>query len=170
MKLRIYILDLKHIKPEGNFEAWARKERYEFFAKVLDETNAEFVLIAHNQDDLIETYIMQKKREKYVKNWGIAEKTIIFGAKIMRPLLGYTKASLFEYCKENKKSFGDRIADTELTPQAEALLTVDARPSQTLRMYSKFGFAYPFNTTAVSSASGASSNFGLLYTKIEKLK
>lgn len=62
--------------------------------------------------------------------------------------------------KENKKSFGDRIADTELTPQAEALLTVDARPSQTLRMYTKFGFAYPFSTTAVSSAKTTSKTFG----------
>lgn len=116
-KLRIYILDLKHIKPEGNFEAWARKERYEFFAKVLDETNAESVLIAHNQDDLIETYIMQKKREKYVKNWGIAEKTTIFGTKIMRPLLGYTKASLLEYCKENNVPYS--IDKTNLTDEYE---------------------------------------------------
>lgn len=58
--------------------------------------------------------------------------------------------------EENKKSFGDNIADTELTPQAEALLTVDARPSQTLRMYTKFGFAYPFSTTAVSTAKTTS--------------
>lgn len=60
-----------------------------------------------------------------------------------------TMTSVYE---DNDKSFGDRIADTKLTPQAEALLTVDARPSQTLRMYSKFGFAYPFSTTAVSTA------------------
>ncbi len=77
-----------------------------------------------------------------------------------------TKISTSTVLYQEQTDLGDNIADTELTPQAEALLTVDARPSQTLRMYTKFGFAYPFSTTAVSSAKTTSKTFGetTLYT------
>ena len=76
--LSLEILDLADEKTEGNFEAWARKIRYEFFNKVAIKYKADAVLVAHHQDDLIETYLMQKKRGNFVKKWGIAEKTVIF--------------------------------------------------------------------------------------------
>lgn len=49
--------------------------------------------------------------------------------------------------------FGDSLANTTLTPTASALLTIDARPTQVLRMYTKFGLGYPFETKANSSAT-----------------
>lgn len=49
------------------------------------------------------------------------------------------------YSEENK-SFADNLKDTKLTPTASALLSVDARPTQELRMYTKFGVAYPTKT------------------------
>ena len=39
---------------------------------------------------------------------------------------------------------GENIKNTTLTPDLSALLSVDARPTETLRIYTKFGFAYPF--------------------------
>lgn len=47
------------------------------------------------------------------------------------------------YSEENK-SFADNLKDTKLTPTASALLSVDARPTQELRMYTKFGISYPY--------------------------
>lgn len=55
--------------------------------------------------------------------------------------------------------FSESLKDTTLTPTASALLSVDARPSQTLRMYSKFGFAYPFASKANSSATTNKNDF-----------
>lgn len=67
------------------------------------------------------------------------------------------KASLYSDDKkegeENAKSFGERLSDSTLTPKAEALLYVDARPTKILRMYTKFGLAYPFKSSALSSAN-----------------
>lgn len=54
---------------------------------------------------------------------------------------------------EKDTKFKDNIKDTKLTPNVGALLSVDARPSQDLRMYSKFGFRYPFHSTAVTGYS-----------------
>ena len=54
---------------------------------------------------------------------------------------------------DDDKSFGDHLKDTTLTPNLSAYLTFDARPTETLRMYTKFGLAYPFALKANSSAT-----------------
>ena len=45
----------------------------------------------------------------------------------------------------DNEDLGDNIHNTKLNPDLSAMLSVDARPTQTLRMYTKFGFEYPFN-------------------------
>lgn len=42
------------------------------------------------------------------------------------------------------KSFSDNLADTTLTPTLNSTLSIDARPVQDLRIYTKFAFNYPF--------------------------
>lgn len=54
---------------------------------------------------------------------------------------------------DDGKSFGERLGETTLAPRAEATLFVDARPTNVLRMYTKFGLAYPFKSLASSSAN-----------------
>jgi len=51
---------------------------------------------------------------------------------------------------DDEKKFSEHLSESTLTPTASAYLSVDARPSQTLRMYTKFGLAYPFTTDAYS--------------------
>lgn len=55
---------------------------------------------------------------------------------------------------DDDENFWDHIKNTTLTPTLSAYLTLDARPTQTLRMYTKFGLAYPF-----TSSIGVDSNF-----------
>lgn len=104
-EIRFYLLDLINETPAGNFQSWARKQRYEFFKTVVEKEEADSVLVAHQQDDVIETYLMQKKRKNIVKNYGISRENTIFGVKIIRPLLDYSKRQLVEYDKENHIPF-----------------------------------------------------------------
>lgn len=99
--IKIYVLDLLKVKSEGNFQEWARETRYKFFKKVAQEEGADAVLVAHQQDDFLETYLMQRNRKNYVKNPGISADIDIFGVKIIRPLLGYSKADLQAFDDEN---------------------------------------------------------------------
>lgn len=85
----------------GNFEAKAREIRYNFFKKIYDERKCDALLVGHQQDDLIETYYLQRKRGGYIETFGIAYDTNIFGMEVIRPLLEYTKADLSMYCFEN---------------------------------------------------------------------
>lgn len=99
--IKIYVLDLLGIKHEGNFQDWARKTRYKFFKDVAEKEGADAVLVAHQQDDLIETYLMQKNRGNIIKNAGIPVENELFGIKIIRPLLGYSKQELQKYDDQN---------------------------------------------------------------------
>lgn len=53
---------------------------------------------------------------------------------------------------DDDKDFGDHFSESTITPTVDATLSVDARPNQNLRMYTKFGFSYPGNTNLISQA------------------
>lgn len=54
---------------------------------------------------------------------------------------------------DDDKSFLEHFSDTKISPNVGAYLTVDARPTQDLRMYSKFGLRYPFSSKATYTDS-----------------
>lgn len=112
-KIKLCVLDLKGVEHKNNFQAWARKVRYEFFKDVLIKEGAEAVLVAHQEDDVIETYLMQKNRKNFVKSWGISEENEIFGVKVIRPLLQYSKRKLQQYDDDNKVPYS--IDESNLT-------------------------------------------------------
>lgn len=112
-QIKLCILDLINQVPSGNFQDWARKKRYEFFKTVVEKEKAFAVLVAHQQDDVIETYLMQKNRGNIVKNYGISRENELFGMKIIRPLLDYTKQELKDYDVENNVPFS--IDESNLT-------------------------------------------------------
>ena len=59
------------------------------------------------------------------------------------------------YSPENRP-LGENIYNSKLKPELSALLSVDARPTETLRIYTKFGFAYPFEDKVVAGVSSSS--------------
>ncbi len=111
LRLRSYC-DQKNIKfylynaffqteKDDNFQAWARKERYGFFASVYDQIGANGIFVAHQQDDCIETYLMQKYKHKMVAFYGISPSTTILGMNVYRPLLNVSKQETYDYCEVN---------------------------------------------------------------------
>ena len=103
--IKIMVLDTEGMKHKGNFQAWAREIRYDFFAKCVRETNADALLVAHHMDDLLETYIMQTRKNKLLNYYGIKSQTTIKKVKVLRPLLSYEKKELYDYCLDNNVPF-----------------------------------------------------------------
>ncbi len=103
--LELNILDTKGLKPTGNFQTWARNIRYHFFRDLYREYCADGLLVAHHEDDLIETYILQKTRKTLLLFYGLAEKSSAFDMNILRPLLSYSKANLLKYCVDKGVPF-----------------------------------------------------------------
>ncbi len=101
-KIPFHLLDTTDLKVEGNFQAWARELRYNFFKKEYQAYHAKGLFVAHQEDDLLETYLMQKKRHGIVSYYGIKEETDIFSIRVLRPLLNFTKQELLDYCIKNQ--------------------------------------------------------------------
>lgn len=85
----------------GNFQNWAREYRYDFFKQVYDKEKCNALLIAHHQDDKIETYIMKKQRPAIYSSVSLQDTSIIKGMNVIRPLLNYSKTDLVDYCSVN---------------------------------------------------------------------
>lgn len=109
--VRFEVLDTTNLKIEGNFQAWARNIRYEFFKRCYQKYSASSLFVAHQQDDLIETYILQKNRNNYVSYFGIQEESNFLGMKIVRPLLDETKKELEEYNKINNVPYSIDVSN-----------------------------------------------------------
>ena len=89
-----------------NFEASARKIRYDFFEELILTYNYETLLTAHHLGDRLEWFFMQ-----LCKGAGCAELNSLShttqkeGYKLLRPLLHVSKSELIDYLKTNKKKW-----------------------------------------------------------------
>ena len=86
---------------KGNLEAWAREERYRFFRELAKETGALTLYVGHQQDDLLETYLMQKEKGITPNVWGLAAESSFHELKVCRPLLGMRRSEILAYCREH---------------------------------------------------------------------
>ena len=103
--IELYVKEVTESLGENNLEEQCRIIRYTFFKELVNKYHFYAVLIAHNQDDVIETYLMQKTRQNLVEFFGIKENPIIFDTKIIRPVLGFTKQELLMFCDINKVEY-----------------------------------------------------------------
>lgn len=100
-----HLKDVEEKLSKTNIEKRCRDLRYLFFKKVIENNNLDAVLTGHHQDDVIETYIMQKRRRNLVLYYGIKEKMTINEVTIVRPLLNFSKKFLLDYCKNHHVPF-----------------------------------------------------------------
>lgn len=97
---------------KGNFEAWAREVRYQFFKETAKEFGVNTLYVGHHQGDLLETWFMQKERG-IVSHYGLKEVSDWQGMTIVRPLLQYTKQELEDRC--NSKGIQWGLDETNLS-------------------------------------------------------
>ena len=86
------------INKKSNFEAEARKIRYEIFDRLLVENQIKYICTAHHFDDQLETLFMKYKQNAPITSFrGILE---IDGNK-WRPLLDFKKSDIKKYAIKN---------------------------------------------------------------------
>lgn len=98
--ITVHVLET-NMPSRVNEEDWARDVRYNYFEEVSIKTGIKDVLVAHNEDDLIETYYLQKERNNIVSYYGLKETLKRKNYNVIRPLLGYSKKYLLDYCIAN---------------------------------------------------------------------
>ncbi len=90
----------KHRKE--NLEAVARSERYGFLRSMKKKHRANFIVTAHHANDQIETVLMNMIRGCGLD--GLSGMKTVEG-DLIRPLLGFSKKSIHQYCRKNKLPF-----------------------------------------------------------------
>lgn len=90
----------KMSKEQGRgLEETGRNERYRFFDEVLEKTNSNKIAIAHNNNDHVETVIMNIVRGSGLSGLkGIEAQN----GKYIRPLIDCKREEIEEYCEELK--------------------------------------------------------------------
>ena len=87
---------------DDNFHNEARSKRYTYFAKMVKEYRAKYLLTAHHGDDLIETILMRIVRGSTLRGYSGFSKIVDMGEyKILRPFINVTKDEILEYNKSN---------------------------------------------------------------------
>lgn len=110
--IQLHILDVK--KPiVRNIENECRKIRYNYFKELCEKRRLLGVIVAHHQDDLIETFLLQKHRQNLPEYYGIKEKSNIFGVDVYRPLLDYKKKELQDICEQNNVPYMIDLSNLE---------------------------------------------------------
>ncbi len=89
-------------KPTTGLENAAREARYKMMTDFCKENNIDALLVAHQADDQIETFLMNLGRGSGL--YGLAamrRESMRDGVKIVRPLLDVFRSELRSWCDEN---------------------------------------------------------------------
>ena len=130
----IYVKSVRENLGDSNLEAKCRDIRYNFFIDVVKSNGFDALLVAHQEDDLIETYLMQKRRKNLVNYFGIKEISYFSDLEIIRPLLGYRKKELLIYCRMfgvpyaiDKTNLEDHFLRNQIRHQVVEQMSVEER-------------------------------------------
>ena len=105
-------IDKVKINNKSNFEAEARKIRYEIFDRLLVENQIKFICTAHHFDDQLETLYMKYKQNAPITSFrGILE---IDGSK-WRPLLDFKKSDIKKYAIKNNLNWVDDSTNLDMS-------------------------------------------------------
>lgn len=102
LKIPLSIAKLKVARIGGEgLENSARKARYQEYIK----TNADVIILAHHQDDQIETFLSQLMRGSNIHNLAAMQAVSKRRQQLMwRPFLAYTKQEITSYAAKNELS------------------------------------------------------------------
>lgn len=89
-------------KPTTGLEAAARGARYKMMTDFCRENNVDALLVAHQADDQIETFLMNLGRGSGLSGLAAMRPVSVRdGVKIVRPLLNVWRRELKQYCDDN---------------------------------------------------------------------
>lgn len=101
----VFVLSPTQKEPQ-NFQAWARKVRYDFFVRLARKHHCDAICVAHHKDDHLETYFFQKRRKMLCDSYGLRKESVYRGIRILRPLLTWTKKDCINYCTKHQIPYG----------------------------------------------------------------
>ena len=101
--LNIYIKEIKEGSyNKKNIQNEARKDRYEFFEELYNKNIFDYLIIAHNRDDFVETIIYRMIKGAGADIYNCLKKKNNY---ILRPMLDFYRTDIENYAKENNLEY-----------------------------------------------------------------
>ncbi len=100
-----FVKDVR-IEDKKGIQEKARNIRMDFFDEVMDKHDINFLALAHNRDDNIETILFN-----IIRGTGINGITGIDDKSILRPILNVEKETILKYLKSNKIVYRDDFSN-----------------------------------------------------------
>ena len=110
MGIPCYTRSVYYQNGNGNFQDWARQERYQFFDELRDKTGAIGVATAHQKDDQVETILMKLLRGAGPLSWTGMDH---WDGYYLRPLLDISRAVIQEYAREHEIPYREDASNLE---------------------------------------------------------
>ena len=85
-----------------SLQNWAREIRYNFFFKLLEKENLDFIVTAHHLNDELETFIINLSRGSGIKGLSGIPKN---ENRTLRPFLTFSKSEIYAFAEENNIDF-----------------------------------------------------------------
>ncbi|MCB9498487.1 MAG: tRNA lysidine(34) synthetase TilS [Bacillales bacterium] len=99
---------------EGNFQAEARKKRYDFFKRVADKYETKKIVVAHQADDEAETVLMRIIKGSALRGYsGMKIVSVDDGYEIIRPLLYTSRKEIEDFEKNNNIPYFEDSSNSE---------------------------------------------------------
>jgi tRNA(Ile)-lysidine synthase len=107
------IIHWKHGPLSSGLMAKARQKRYELLALECHKMNIKYLLTAHHNDDVLETFWMRQKKESGPHGLsGLSSITKRYGVIVMRPLLAHRKVDLQDFLVTNQQQWVEDPSNT----------------------------------------------------------
>ena len=113
-RLNVPLVTYRACPPENPGENWARKVRYGFFRKAMQETCADALVLAHHRDDQAETLLLHLLRGAGLTGLtGMAADSWRDSMRVLRPLLSYSRVELRAYLKEKNQPWREDASNSD---------------------------------------------------------
>lgn len=101
--LNIYIKEIKEGSyNKKNIQNEARKDRYKFFEELYNKNIFDYLIIAHNKDDFVETIIYRMIKGAGADIYNCLKKKNNY---ILRPMLDFYRTDIENYARENNLEY-----------------------------------------------------------------
>ncbi|MCD8204303.1 MAG: tRNA lysidine(34) synthetase TilS [Coprobacillus sp.] len=113
--ISFHVYEVEKGSISGNIEGTCRQIRYDYFVGLIKENGYDALLVAHQEDDLLETYLLQSNRQAIVDFYGLKERSAYRGIQVIRPLLGYTKKELLDIVTANNIPYSIDVTNFDIS-------------------------------------------------------
>ncbi len=95
-------------KPKNSIQTWARNLRYDFFRKIQNAENLDYLVTAHHLNDQLETFIINLSKASGIHGLsGIPANE----NQIIRPLLNFTKDEIYAFAETHHLEFREDVSN-----------------------------------------------------------